>query len=74
MKRTTNHKATAPIFHVNENVRIEEQIAQRAHELWQLQGGEHGSDQTDWFRAEREISEWHQRRLEAKTPQPWRYP
>jgi hypothetical protein len=33
-----------------------EQIAQRAFELWQERGGEHGSDQDDWLRAERELS------------------
>jgi len=67
MKKPTNHKNTAPVFHVNENVSLEAQIAQRAHELWQQRRGEHRSDQADWFRAEREISEWHRRRLEAKT-------
>jgi len=67
MKKTTNHQTTAPLFHVNENVSLEEQIAQRAHELWQQRGREHGSDLSDWFRAEREINERHQRTLAAKT-------
>jgi len=66
MKKTTNHKNAAPVFQVNENVSLEEQIAQRAHELWQQRGGEHGNDLTDWFRAQREINEWHQKRLQAK--------
>ena len=66
MKKTTNHKNTAPVFQVNENVSREEQIAQRAHELWQQRRGEHGNDLTDWFQAEREINEWHQKRLQAK--------
>jgi hypothetical protein len=48
---------------VDENVSLEEQIAQRAHELWQHRDHEHGSDLEDWFAAEREIREWHQRRL-----------
>jgi Protein of unknown function (DUF2934) len=48
---------------LNKNVSLEEQIAQRAHELWQQRGGENGHDLTDWFQAEREINEWHQRRL-----------
>ena len=65
-KKTTNHKNTAPVFQVNENVSREEQIAQRAHELWQQRGGKDGNDLTDWFRAEREINEWHQKRLQAK--------
>jgi hypothetical protein len=63
MKKTTNPKNTAPILHVNENVSLEEQIAQRANELWHRRGCEHGSDLTDWFQAEREIDEWHQNRL-----------
>jgi hypothetical protein len=49
---------------VDENVSLEEQIAQRAYELWQ-QRGQHpqpGSDLTDWFHAEREITEWHRKR------------
>ena len=30
-------------------------IAERAYEIYQSRGGEHGSDQDDWFRAEQEI-------------------
>ena len=63
MKKTTTKKTTEPVLNVNENVSLEEQIAQRAHELWQQRDGEHGHDLTDWFQAEREINEWHQRRL-----------
>jgi hypothetical protein len=63
MKNQTVTKAGAPVSKVNENVSLEEQIAQRAHELWQSRGHEHGSDQADWFRAEREINEWHRKRL-----------
>jgi DUF2934 family protein len=63
MKKTTTTKTTASVLHVNENVSLEEQVAQRAHELWLQRGGEHGWDLTDWFRAEREINEWHQKRL-----------
>jgi hypothetical protein len=62
MKSQTNHKTAAPDFQVNENVSLEEQIAQRAHELWQQRDREHGSGLTDWFRAEREVNEWHQER------------
>lgn len=65
MKKTSNNKPTAPKFQVNENVSLEEQIAQRAHELWHQRGRQHGSDLTDWFQAEREINEWHhQKRLQ----------
>ena len=61
--RTTHKKAAAPVLHVDESVSLEEQIAQRAHELWHQRGREHGSDLTDWFQAEREVNEWHQQRL-----------
>jgi HSP20 family protein len=30
-------------------------IAQRAYEIYQSRGAEHGSDQEDWFRAEQEV-------------------
>lgn len=30
-------------------------IAQRAYEIYQSRGGAHGSDQEDWFSAEREV-------------------
>jgi hypothetical protein len=66
MKRIATPKTTAPILHVDENVSLEEQIAQRAHELWHRHGCNHGSDLTDWFQAEREINEWHQRRLKKE--------
>ena len=59
MKNKTSHKAAALGLQVDENVSLEEQIAQRAHELWQQRDHEHGSDLADWFQAEREINEWH---------------
>jgi hypothetical protein len=64
MKKTSNNKPAAPEFQVNENVSLEEQIAQRAHELWHQRGCQYGSDLTDWFQAEREINEWHHKRLQ----------
>jgi hypothetical protein len=67
MKTKKPHKTAAPVLQVNENVSLEEQIAQRAHELWLRRGGEHGSDLTDWLHAESEINAWHRKRLEAKT-------
>jgi hypothetical protein len=36
--------------------RTPEEVAQRAYELWLKRGGQHGSDQDDWLRAERELS------------------
>jgi len=67
MKNKEVHKHDAPVLHVEEGVSLEEQIAQRAHELWQQRGHEHGSDLADWFHAEREVNEWHQQRLRAQS-------
>jgi len=66
MKTSPNQRKQEPAFHVDENVAFEEQIAQRAHELWQQRKGEHGNDWSDWFRAEREISEWHHMRFKTE--------
>jgi hypothetical protein len=66
MKNKRKLEESAPIFVVDENVSLEEQIARRANELWQQRNREHGYDQTDWLRAEREIAEWHQNRIQAK--------
>ncbi len=64
MKNKTEHKnAAAPPLRVDEKVSLEEQIAQRAHELWHQRGREHGGDLTDWFQAEREVNKWHQQRV-----------
>ena len=66
MKKAEHKENSRPVIHVNENLSREEQIAERAHELWQQRNGEHGNDLADWFQAEREIAEWHHRRLKAK--------
>ncbi len=59
MKRTLSPITRARIFDWPD-----EQIARRAHELWQRRGGGHGCDWADWFQAEREINELHQQRLQ----------
>ena len=66
MKKTEQKEKSRLVLHVNENLSREEQIAERAHELWQHRNGEHGNELTDWFQAEREIDEWHQRQLKSK--------
>ena len=66
MKTKKVNKHEAPVLHVDERVSLEEQIAQRAHELWKQRGREHGSDLGDWLHAEREVNEWHQQRLRAQ--------
>jgi hypothetical protein len=65
MKNKRKLEASKPNLVVDENVSLEEQIARRANELWQQRNGEHGHDLTDWLQAEREIGEWHQKRLQA---------
>ena len=56
-------KTTVPALREDESVSLEEQIAQRAHELWHQRGRGQGSDMADWFQAEREVNEWHQQRI-----------
>lgn len=36
-------------------VDLQEEIRQRAYELFQERGGQHGFDQDDWLRAEAEV-------------------
>jgi hypothetical protein len=62
MNKESGAQVTAPKLQVNESVSLEEQIAQRAHELWRQRGHKHGSDLIDWLQAEREVNEWHQKR------------
>ena len=62
-KNIPRTRATAPVLHVDESVSVEEQIAQRAQELWHERGRKPGADLADWFQAEREVNEWHQQRL-----------
>jgi hypothetical protein len=59
-KKKNNNRVNG--FSVNENISLEEQIAQRAHEIWKEGGCCCGNDLSDWFKAEREIMEYHQRR------------
>lgn len=66
MKKTEHKQKSQPVLHVNENLNLEEQIAERAHEFWQQRNGEHGNDLTHWFQAEREIAEFHQRKSKTQ--------
>jgi hypothetical protein len=43
---------------------VEDEIRQRAYELYQERGGQHGFDQEDWRRAETEILSKYQRERE----------
>ncbi len=64
MKSAKNEREEhEPVLKVNETLSLEEQIAQRAHELWHQRGRQPGGDLDDWLHAEREINEWHKKRL-----------
>src|SRR5213594_4685206 len=43
MKKKSIHKNSAPVLRVDESVSLQEQIAQRAHELWHQRSREHGT-------------------------------
>ena len=65
--RVSKSKLTSPRLDVDESLSLEEQIAHRAYELRQQPGyhSKPGSDLFDWFHAEREITEWHRKRLQT---------
>jgi Protein of unknown function (DUF2934) len=52
MMKADSRKRTMPSV---EETGIEEEIRQRAYELFQARGAEHGLDLEDWLRAEEEI-------------------
>jgi hypothetical protein len=66
MKSAKNHEDREPVLKVNEKLSLEEQIAQRSHELWHQRGRQPGSDLDDWLHAEREVNEWYQKRFAEK--------
>jgi len=47
--------ATAITELMTQPVDVQDAIRQRAYELFQRRGGQHGTDLEDWVRAEREI-------------------
>ena len=64
--KTASNMEERTVLQVDENLSLEEQIAQRAHELWHQRGREHGRDMDDWWQAEWEVNEWHQKRMQGK--------
>jgi len=53
-----NKKQSPPVpMSAEDHARIHEQITNRAYELWQQAGCEHGNDKAHWLQAEREILE-----------------
>jgi len=61
------HAQAPPRLDVDESLSLEEQIAHRAYERRQPPGyhSKPGSDLIDWFHAERELTEWHRKRLKT---------
>ena len=69
MKKMAKLENSIPISVQDENVSRKEAIARRPHKLCQKKYkkfSEHGHNLVDWIQAEREIAEWHQKRLQAK--------
>jgi hypothetical protein len=64
MKKTKIAKLVIPVFHVDEDLSLEEQIARRVDELWQERGFGQWNDIGAWFQAKREVKEWHRQRLQ----------
>ena len=75
--RKTAVKQTNPVTPIRENTGavvenggaqvhpgLEDEIRQRAYELYQERGGQHGFDQEDWSRAEAEVLSKYQRERE----------
>lgn len=75
--RKTAVKQTNPVTPIRENPGavvenggaqvhpgLEDEIRQRAYELYQERGGQHGFDQEDWSRAEAEVLSKYQRERE----------
>jgi len=57
-KRGTRRPADSPEQDASETVRVRENvIAVLAYHLWQEQGCPFGSDQDDWFQAEKELKQ-----------------
>ena len=49
---------------------LQQQIAERAYQLYQLRGGSHGSDMEDWLAAEREVLATRRGRLSSTQRRP----
>ena len=60
-QKQTSPKSTPPRGTVlSEQVPLHDRIRERAYELYESRGREHGKDEQDWLRAEQEIRT-HQR-------------
>jgi hypothetical protein len=50
----TTH-AAQPLFTMEEHLRLQRQIEERAHQLWQAHGGDRGNPLDDWLKAENKV-------------------
>ena len=58
MKPTRRRKSDkAPVFTVDDHLRVQTQIEQRAYEFWRAGGSRPDTTLDDWVRAEREVLE-----------------
>ncbi len=49
----------AKVAPISGTVPLPDQIRERAHQLYEIRGREHGKDEQDWLRAEHEILNEH---------------
>ncbi len=56
-KKTARKKGAGKKAAKKKRAPTEEEIRRRAHEIYRERGGEHGADEEDWYRAERELAE-----------------
>jgi len=56
MNKTSRNKPES-VSTLDSNSNYDQQIAQRAYELWQQRGSVHGDNWADWFQAEIEITQ-----------------
>jgi hypothetical protein len=63
MKKTNTSETAALVSRLDEHMKFQEQIAERAYELWQQRGCAHGYDLADWFQAEIEIKERYRQQI-----------
>ena len=56
-QRTQTGRQAAPLFTVDDHLRVQHQIEVRAHELWHAGGCREASALSDWLQAEREVLE-----------------
>ena len=61
------HPLKKPPTAINEPQELEHQIRERAYELYEARGREHGHDEEDWLRAKEEITTAQMVRTQQKS-------